>query len=147
MALSESLRFLIAHHPVPPEELRQFLLAEQAGGYCSFEGWVRNHNEGWQVRALDYEVYESLAQKEGMLILQEAQEKFAMTGAVAMHRAGALAIGDIAVWIGVAAPHRDAAFRACRYIIDEIKHRLPVWKKEHYRDAESRWVACHHTHH
>jgi molybdopterin synthase catalytic subunit len=59
-----------------------------------------------------------------------------------MHRIGALAVGELAVWVGVSAAHRDEAFRACRYIIDEVKHRLPIWKKEHYLNGDSGWVNC-----
>ena len=59
-----------------------------------------------------------------------------------MHRVGSLALGDVAVWVGVSAAHRDEAFRACRYIIDEVKHRLPIWKKEHYENGDSGWVNC-----
>lgn len=138
--------FRVAHAPVPLEELRAPLHVAEAGGFCSFEGWVRNRNEGLPVEGLDYEVYEALALKEGEKILQEAREKFSITEAVAMHRGGALKVGDMAVWIGVSAPHRDAAFKACRYIIDEIKTRLPVWKREHYVGGSPQWVACHHTH-
>ena len=60
----------------------------------------------------------------------------------ALHRLGLLEIGDVAVWVGAAAPHRDEAFRACRYVIDEVKHRVPIWKKEHYASGDSGWVNC-----
>jgi len=59
-----------------------------------------------------------------------------------VHRIGVLAVGELAVWVGVSAAHRDEAFRACRYIIDEVKHRLPIWKKEHYLNGDSGWVNC-----
>jgi molybdopterin synthase catalytic subunit len=59
-----------------------------------------------------------------------------------VHRLGDLGIGDVAVWVGVSAAHRDEAFRACRYIIDEVKHRVPIWKKEHYVNGDSGWVNC-----
>jgi molybdopterin synthase catalytic subunit/adenylyltransferase/sulfurtransferase len=59
-----------------------------------------------------------------------------------VHRIGALQVGELAVWVGVSAAHRDEAFRACRYIIDEVKHRLPIWKKEHYLNGDSGWVNC-----
>ena len=77
-------------------------------------------------------------------ILDEATEHFGIADARCMHRIGQLAVGDTAVWIGVVTPHRDEAFRACRYIIDQIKLRLPIWKKEHYLEGESAWVACAH---
>ena len=59
-----------------------------------------------------------------------------------MHRVGALAIGDMAVWVGATASHRAAAFDACRYIIEEVKTRLPIWKKEHYEEGDSGWINC-----
>lgn len=138
--------FHMAAEPISAEDLRAPLHLSRAGGYCSFEGWVRETNEGRAVSGLDYESYLPLAESEGARILAEAMARFDISEAVAMHRTGAIAVGGMAVWIGVSAPHRDAAFRACRYIIDEIKKRLPVWKKEHYLDGDTQWVACHHTH-
>jgi molybdopterin synthase catalytic subunit len=72
----------------------------------------------------------------------EAIARFGVARAACVHRVGELAVGELAVWVGVSAPHRDEAFRACRYIIDEVKHRLPIWKKEHYLDGDSGWVNC-----
>ena len=136
--------FLMADAAVDLNMLREGLHLAEAGGFCTFEGWVRNSNEGRPVDGLEYESYAALAEKEGARIIEEALARFEISHAVAMHRTGTLRVGDVAVWIGVSAPHRDAAFRACRYIIDEIKHRVPVWKKEHYLDGDAEWVACHH---
>lgn len=116
-----------------------------SGGFCAFEGWVRNSNEGRAVHGLEYEAYAELAAAEGERIVEEAIARYGVNAAHCMHRTGNLAIGDLAVWIGVSSAHRDEAFRACRYIIDEIKHRLPIWKKEHYIDGDTAWVACAHT--
>lgn len=138
-------RFFVSAEPVDLAALRAELHLDEAGGFCVFEGWVRNRNEGRAVDGLDYESYEPLAVNEGMRIMEEACAQFAISGAVAMHRVGSLKIGDVAVWIGVSAPHRDAAFKACRYIIDEIKLRVPVWKKERYLDGDTEWIACHQT--
>jgi molybdopterin/thiamine biosynthesis adenylyltransferase/molybdopterin synthase catalytic subunit/rhodanese-related sulfurtransferase len=103
---------------------------------------VRNHNEGHAVTRLEYEAFAELAEKEGARIVQAAIEKFGVQRAACMHRIGSLAIGDVAVWVGVSAAHRDEAFRACRFIIDEVKHRVPIWKKEHYVNGDSGWVNC-----
>jgi molybdopterin synthase catalytic subunit len=103
---------------------------------------VRNHNEGEAVVALEYEAHEPIANREGEKIISEARQRFAILAAHCRHRAGKLAIGDCAVWVGVSAAHRGAAFDACRYIIDETKRRVPIWKKEHYRDGHSAWVNC-----
>jgi molybdopterin synthase catalytic subunit len=112
------------------------------GAVVTFEGLVRNHNDGLEVQRLEYEAFTSLAEKLGMQIVQEAKDKFSITKAVCIHRLGSLEIGDIAVWIGVNAAHRKAAFEACQYIIDEIKTRVPIWKKEHYADGTDVWVNC-----
>jgi molybdopterin synthase catalytic subunit len=103
---------------------------------------VRNHNEGQPVLRLEYEAFAELAIKEGQQIIDEALQRFAITGAACVHRVGLLEIGDMAVWVGVAAAHRGAAFDACRYIIDEVKQRVPIWKKEHYASGDSGWINC-----
>lgn len=122
--------------------LRVELADPACGGYTSFEGLVRNHNEGLSVRHLEYEAFEPLAVKEGERIVAEAIKRFGIEHAAFVHRIGDLAIGDMAVWVGASARHRDEAFRACRYIIDEVKHRVPIWKKEHYENGDSGWVNC-----
>ena len=124
------------------ENLRQQMTDPGAGGLCVFEGWVRNQNEGRTVERLEYEVYAPLAISEGEKVIAEAQQLFPHLQAICVHRAGLLQIGDCAVWVAVASPHRDEAFKACRYIIDQIKVRLPIWKKEHYADGDSGWVNC-----
>jgi len=113
-----------------------------SGGYAAFEGWVRDHNEGQRVTRLEYEAFAPLAVREGERIVAEARERFGVRGALCAHRVGSLRLGEIAVWVGVSAPHRDEAFRACRFIIDEVKHRVPIWKKEHYENGNSGWVNC-----
>ncbi len=134
--------FAVSEKPIDIAALRVSLGNHGAGGFCVFEGWVRNENEGRQVERLEYEAYAPLATKEGEKVMAEAREKFPYLEAACVHRAGLLELGDCAVWVGVAAPHRDEAFKACRYIIDEIKVRLPIWKKEHYVDGDSGWVNC-----
>lgn len=114
----------------------------QAGACATFEGWVRNHNEGQAVASLEYEAYAELAEAEGNRIMAEAVAKFDLLAAHAVHRVGHLQIGDLAVWVGVAAAHRGPAFDACRFIIDELKARVPIWKKEHYVAGASAWINC-----
>ena len=110
------------------------------GARALFEGIVRNSYEGQEVINLEYECYESLAIKEGNLILDEATKQYALNDAFCVHRIGSLEIGETAVIVITASKHRDEAFRACRYIIDEVKIRVPIWKKEHYIDGESGWL-------
>jgi len=128
--------------PIAPGELRVALADPACGGYAAFEGWVRDSNEGQRVRGLEYEAFEALGVREGERIIAEAIARFGVAHAACVHRIGALAVGELAVWVGVSAAHRDEAFRACRYIIDEVKHRLPIWKKEHYLNGDSGWVNC-----
>ena len=128
--------------PIDPDELRKQLFDPAAGAYCSFEGWIRNENEGQTVLRLEYEAYDPIALSEGERILAEATELFSCLHAHCAHRTGMLEIGECAVWVGVSGPHRDEAFQACRYIIDQLKIRLPIWKKEHYADGHSNWVNC-----
>jgi len=133
--------FKITSEVIDPAGLQAALRDAHAGACVTFEGRVRDLNEGRGVVALEYEAFAPLAEKEGARILAEAGEKFGLLGAVCAHRVGKLEPGDMAVWIGVACAHRGAAFDACRFIIDEVKARVPIWKKEHYADgAGARWL-------
>ncbi|PCJ51997.1 MAG: molybdopterin-converting factor chain 2 [Candidatus Hydrogenedentota bacterium] len=134
--------FEITSHPIEEKILKHTLQKAESGACVIFEGWVRNENEGKEVLHLEYEGYEAVAMKEGQKVMAEAWERFGLQHAVCVHRVGKLDIGDIAVWVGVSTGHRAEAFDACRYIIDEVKHRLPIWKKEFYTDGDSGWVNC-----
>ena len=125
-----------------PERLRKELQHPTCGGYAAFEGWVRDYNNGRTVLRLEYEAFPPLAVREGERILAEARQRFGVERARCAHRVGALTVGELAVWVGVSAAHRGEAFDACRYIIDEVKHRVPIWKKEYYQDGDSGWVNC-----
>ena len=134
--------FRISATPIDAVALQRALGDPRAGACVTFEGWVRNRNEGQPVTSLEYEAYPALAVSEGERILNEARERFDLLGAAAVHRIGHLQLGDLAIWVGVTAEHRGAAFEACRYIIDEAKARLPIWKKEHYVSGASAWINC-----
>jgi molybdopterin synthase catalytic subunit len=133
-------RFRLSETPFDTATLRADLLDARVGGYASFEGWVRDHNDGRSVDGLRYEAYVTLAETEGEAILAEALAKFDILDAHCVHRVGDLAIGELAVWVGVSAAHRDAAFAACRYVIDEVKSRVPIWKHERYADGGAGWL-------
>lgn len=135
--------FAVSRSPIDPSEWASRVDDPAAGALVVFEGRVRNHADGRAVRSLTYEAYDALAVKEGERILAEALERFPILRAVCVHRAGDLAIGECAVWLGVTAAHRAEAFEACRHIIDQIKHRVPIWKKELFVDGDSGWVNCH----
>lgn len=130
--------------PIEADAMKAALADPAAGGFAAFEGWVRDHSEGRAVSRLEYEAFEELAHSEGKRIVAEALRRHGALRARCVHRLGALAVGELAVWVGVAAEHRAEAFAACREIIDEIKHRLPIWKKEHYAGGDSGWVNCAH---
>jgi adenylyltransferase/sulfurtransferase len=134
--------FAFSNRAIDTTEARAALVDATCGGYASFEGWVRDHNEGRAVRRLEYEAFVALAEQEGARIIAEATARFGVTHAACIHRIGDLPLGEMAVWVGASAPHRAEAFAACRYIIDEVKHRVPIWKKEHYVDGDSGWVNC-----
>ena len=132
--------FALGNTPLNAAELTRKMARPDAGACVTFEGWVRNRNEGRPVNRLEYEAYEAVAVTEGDAILNEARTRFELLDVRCVHRVGSLAIGDLAVWVGVSAAHRDDAYRASRYVIDEIKARVPIWKKEHYADGDSGWV-------
>jgi len=134
--------FHLSAQPIDASSLRAALPDDRAGACVTFEGWVRNRNDGRPVTALDYEAYAPLAEKEGGRILAEAAAKFSVLAVRCVHRTGTLGLGDLAVWVGVTAEHRGAAFGACRYIIDEAKARIPIWKREHYGDGVAVWINC-----
>jgi molybdopterin synthase catalytic subunit len=136
------MRFRLSQAAIDTGAARGELLDLGAGGYVSFEGWVRDHNEGREVSRLEYEAFPELAVKEGERIIAEALRRFPLRHALCIHRVGTLSLSDMAVWVGVSSTHRGEAFDACRFIIDEVKHRVPIWKKEHYRSGDSGWVNC-----
>lgn len=134
--------FDLVEHPLDGAALRRDLLDDAAGGLVIFEGLVRDHNEGRAVAALEYEIYAAMAAQEAAKIFAEARAQFDVIQLRGAHRFGFLKVGELAVWVGASARHRAEAFQACRYLIDEIKSRLPIWKKEHYLEGAAEWVDC-----
>jgi len=119
-----------------------------AGGVDVFVGCVRDENDGRDVVLLEYEAYEPMALAEMERIGKEIEARTEGVVVAAAHRVGSLRVGDIAVVCAASAPHRAEAFAACRALIDEIKHRVPIWKREHGPDG-AYWVGwqdarCHH---
>ena len=133
--------FRVTEEAVDPSELTQSMSDPHAGGVVTFEGWVRNHNAGRSVDYLEYEAFESMAVAEGERIVAEAKSRFAIVDLQAVHRVGSLRVGDLAIWVGATAAHRQEAFLACRWAMDRIKEQVPVWKKEHYTGKQDAvWV-------
>ena len=134
--------FALLDKPIDDRRLKLALLNDQSGALATFEGWVRNHNNARPVTKLTYYGYEKLAINQGEKLITQAKQQFDIINAVAIHRIGDLAIGDMAVWIGVTAHHRYPAFDACRWLLDAIKADIPVWKQEFYADSEeSLWLS------
>lgn len=133
--------FKIIEGTITPHDLRESTL-DSVGGIVTFEGRVRNSNHGRKVTQLEYEAFPEMAELEGNKIIDEAQKKFDIEVAYCVHRTGTLGVRDLAVWIVAYSKHRDAAFKACEYIIDQIKTRVPIWKKEFYEDGHTDWVKC-----
>ena len=134
------MKFEITDQTIVSSALREELLSLKSGGYCNYEGWVRDSNEGKLVKELHYTAYPELAPIVGHKVLTEAKDRFNILAASAVHRIGLLSVGELAVWVGVTAHHRGDTFLASRFIIDNIKYRLPVWKKEYYVDGSSSWI-------
>lgn len=136
--------YRIADEPIDVEELEAAVGARDGscGGVATFVGIVRGESDGAKrVSALSYEAYEAMALREFETIASEARERFGDVRLAIVHRCGRLAVGEIAVAVVAAAPHRAAAFDACRYAIDALKARAPIWKREEYADGTHRWRA------
>jgi molybdopterin synthase catalytic subunit len=121
-------------------ELVQLVAAPVAGATSVFLGTVRNENEGRPVVGIDYQAYSPMAARELLAILEEAARRFGTHGIAAEHRVGFLTVGDISIAIAVSHSRRGPAMEAARFVIEQVKHRLPVWKREHYADGSREWV-------
>ena len=135
-------RCRISEGPLDPEAVAALVAGPDCGGLVSFSGAVRDHARGRRVRHLEYEAYPGMAEAEMERICAEAAERWPGARVAIAHRVGRLAIGELAVVVCAAAPHRDAAFAAARYAIDALKERVPIWKKEVATDGEY-WVEEH----
>jgi molybdopterin synthase catalytic subunit len=125
--------------PIELSELLRHVQSSARGGLASFLGTVRDHQSGRTVERLEYSAYAPMAEAECARIVAEAESRWDCSVALS-HRLGILAVGDIAVAIAAAAAHRDAAFAACRYVIEEVKRRVPIWKRELFADGSVEWV-------
>lgn len=129
----------LVRDPIDTRTLRNSLAAPEDGAVVVFEGVVRNHARGRPVRYLEYDAYEAMAARQLELIEGRALKEFAVREIGIVHRLGHLDPGECSVAIVVNAAHRGAAFDACRFVIDEIKKKVPIWKKEVYADGEV-WI-------
>lgn len=136
------MRTAIVERPIDACDLMREVSGLHNGATVLFLGTVREVNEGAAVSALDYSAYGPMAERELADIAREAGRRWDTSDVVVEHRVGALALGDTSVAIAVAHPHRGEAYEASRYIIEELKKRLPIWKREHYTDGRSEWVQA-----
>ena len=132
----------ITNQPLSIQSCIEWTMDPKCGGIDAFIGTVRASTKGKKVLKLEFETYESMAMFEMKKIAQEVLQKYEVYKVLIHHRTGTLHVGDIPVVIVVGAAHRDAAFDGCRYAIDELKKRVPIWKKEIFEDGEV-WVAAH----
>ncbi len=130
----------IVEEPLDPARLMGLVTADARGGVVTFVGCVRDRNAGRPVLALDYRAYRPMAERELALIVAEAEAQWADVAVAVEHRLGALRIGDAAVVVVAAHPHRRAAFAACEFVLEQLKRRVPIWKREHYADGPAEWV-------
>ncbi|MDI9860953.1 molybdenum cofactor biosynthesis protein MoaE [Flectobacillus roseus] len=132
----------IADSPIIIQECIDAAQSEGAGAVDVFIGTVRNHNKDKSVVRLEFETYDSMAVKKMQELADEAQVRWNTEKIVMVHRKGVLSIGDVAVVIAVATPHRAASFEACKWLIDTLKQVVPIWKKEVYDNGEE-WLEAH----
>ena len=132
----------LLHTPLDVQACTNYVASASAGGTAVFIGTVRDQTKGKPVLRLEFEAYEPMAISEMHKIAEQARERWSCEKIAVHHRVGTLAIGEIAVVIAVATPHRKAAFEACQFCIDTLKETVPIWKKEIFEDGEV-WVAAH----
>ena len=113
-----------------------------AGAGVIFLGMIRNHSDGKNVIYLEYEAYEEMAEKMIHELIRAAFLRWPLAGIKLLHRTGRIDLGEIAVAVAVRSAHRDEAYQASRFLIEEIKHKVPIWKKEYFADGSSEWSLC-----
>lgn len=139
-----SILVRMTDEPLSIDAFSRTLCRDDAGALLMFSGVVRNRNDGRQVLAVTYDAHRQLAEQTFRDIAREACERWgADLSLVVAHRAGRLSVGEVSVVIGVASSHRDEAYQASRYVIEQLKVRSPVWKQEHYADGDSHWLKGH----
>ena len=132
----------ISGKPLDIQSGIEWVMSPQSGGIDIFIGTVRDSTKGKRVIRLEFEAYEPMALKEMEKIAAQAFEKWPVQKLLIHHRVGILEVGQVPVIIAVSCAHRDAAFEACRFVIDTLKQTVPIWKKEIFEDGEV-WVAAH----
>lgn len=133
-------RSAVVRRVIDPTPLIAEVKSNEMGAISLFLGTVRDTNDGLSVTAIDYSAYTSMAESELSDIVGEAETRFGVSSIVVEHRVGELSVGEVSVAIVTAHQHRDPAIECARFVIDEIKRRVPIWKREHYVDGSKTWV-------
>lgn len=134
----------LTKNTIAVDKVREAVADPSCGAVVLFEGQVRNHHNGQSVLALEYEVYPKMVLTVIESICEKAKEKWPLGKVAVVHRYGRLEIGEVAVVVAVSSAHRQEAFEAASYVMEQIKHEAPIWKKEFYQDQTSDWVFCSH---
>ncbi|HET7276166.1 MAG TPA: molybdenum cofactor biosynthesis protein MoaE [Longimicrobiaceae bacterium] len=137
----QSLQCSITDAIIDPAAVLAGTSSDNDGAVVLFLGVVRDHNDDRAVSHLEYEAYTAMAEAELRKVGQEARDRFDVGTVRIVHRIGRLEIGEVSVAISVASPHRAAAYESSRYIIEELKKRVPIWKREGYLEGERVWLA------
>lgn len=136
------MRSALVHHAIHVAAITAEVARTANGATLLFIGTVRDVNDGRGVTGIEYSAYESMAERELADIVREAAREFGTEDIVVEHRLGTLELGDASIAIAVAHPHRGPAYDASRYVIEQIKRRVPIWKREHYVDGTREWVGA-----
>lgn len=140
MPVSSRIHAEIVHDPIEPDVVLGRVGSDEDGAVLLFLGVVRDHADGRSVRGMRYDAYEEMASDIVRTIATEASERFGTDRISITHRVGELRVGEVSAAIAVSTPHRAEAYDASRWVIEEIKRRLPVWKKERYVEGDDAWV-------
>jgi len=129
---------------ISSEKAKKFVASKKNGAEAIFVGKVRNENDGKEVTAVTYDIHDEAAIKSFQSICNNAKDKFDKNAKIFLeHAKGYVPVGEISILIAVSSGHRDEAFKICRYILEEIKHKSPIWKQEHYTDGKEEWLPGH----
>ncbi len=132
--------FKITDETITEAQVREVVESPDSGAVVLFLGTVRNNTDGRQVKHLEYDAYEPMAERKMAEIGQEILDKWGITRVAIIHRVGKLEIGEVSVAVGVASPHRKDGFEACKYAMDRLKQIVPIWKREVWLDGDAEWV-------
>jgi|TARA_B100001996_G_scaffold62094_1_gene44426 molybdopterin synthase catalytic subunit len=129
---------------ISSDKAKKFIASEKNGAESIFVGRVRNENDGKKVTGVTYDTHDQVVIKSFQSICQNAKNQFDKNAKIFLeHAKGYVPVGEISILIAVGAAHRDEAFKICRYVLEEIKHQSPIWKKEHYIDGKEEWLPGH----